>query len=207
MERVRRVLGLIPELLKQGLLDASGGNLAIRDAHGMYVTPADCGERLRWNIGPDDLVLFPGEGDASMSRGGRRPSPENRIHRAVLSARPDWNFSLHFHGWGLMAYALAEQALLLPEAYSALIRKNKDVAIPLVLGSATAMPLLVQEISAVMSAHFHGCEHGAVLLTRHGPLVAGVEPETTLALALILEKVARATIWRPSGLTSMPGGQ
>jgi ribulose-5-phosphate 4-epimerase/fuculose-1-phosphate aldolase len=200
MERVQRVLGLIPELLGQGLLDASGGNFAVRGAHGVHVTPADCGERLHWRIGPDDLVLFPGEGDASMSRGGRRPSPENRIHRAVLSVRPDWNFSLHFHGWGLIAYALADLPLVLPEAFAALIRKNKEVEIPLVLGSAAAMPHFVQEIGTAISEHFRGCDHGAVLLSRHGPLVAGVEPETTLSLALMLEKVARASLWRQASL-------
>lgn len=197
MERVHRVLQLIPELVGQGLLDASGGNFAIRDAHGVYVTPADCGERLRWRISADDLVLFPGEGDASMSRGGRRPSPENRIHRAILNARQDWNFSLHFHGWGLIAYALAGKRLLLPEAYTALIRKNKEVEIPLVDGSAAALPQLVQAVSSAFSEHFQGCAHGAVLLSRHGPLVAGIEPETTFSLALMLEKVARASLLRP----------
>lgn len=190
-----RVLGLIPELLAQRLLDASGGNFAVRAAHGVYVTPADCGERLHWKIGADDLVLFPGEGDACMSRGGRRPSPENRIHRSVLSARPDWNFSLHFHGWGLLAFALAGQELILPEAHAGLIRKGKDARIPLVQGSASAMPHLVEAVSLAVTENFRDCEHGALLLAGHGPLVAGVEPESTLSLCIALENVARALQW------------
>jgi ribulose-5-phosphate 4-epimerase/fuculose-1-phosphate aldolase len=206
MERVRRVLGLLPELLAQGLLDASGGNFAVRDTHGVYVTPADCGERLRWKIGADDLVLFPGESDASMSRGGRRPSPENRIHRAVLSQRPDWNFSLHFHGWGLLAYALANQALIVPEAHAALIRKGKEARIPLVHGTTAAMPHLVEAVSAAVSENFRDCDHGALLLAGHGPLVVGVEPESTLALCVALENVARALQWRLALGHSSVGG-
>jgi ribulose-5-phosphate 4-epimerase/fuculose-1-phosphate aldolase len=187
------------------LLDASGGNFAVRDTHGVYVTPADCGERLHWKIGADDLVLFPGGSDASMSRGGRRPSAENRIHRVVFSVRPDWNFSLHFHGWGLLAFALAGQALTLPEAHAALIRKGKEAHIPVVQGSTSAMPHLVEAVSAAISEDFHDCEHGALLLAGHGPLVMGSEPETTLSLCVTLENVARAQQWRLAMGQGAPG--
>jgi ribulose-5-phosphate 4-epimerase/fuculose-1-phosphate aldolase len=185
---------MLPELLAQGLLDLSGGNFAVREANGIYATPADAGERLRWKITADDLVLFPGGSDASMSRGGRRPSPENRIHRSVLSARPEWNFSYHFHGWGLIAFCLAEQPLMLPEAHAQLIRRHKEVQIPVVHGSAMNMPLFVQAVSTAVNEHFADCEHGALLLAGHGPLIAGVEPETVLALAAGLENIARARI-------------
>lgn len=196
MDRLQRVLEMLPELLAQGLLDISGGNFAVRGTHGIYATPADSGERLRWKITMDDLVLFPGDSDASMSRGGRRPSPENRIHRAVLAARPQWNFSYHFHGWGLIAFCLAQQPLVLPEAHAALVRRHKEVRIPVVHGTAATMPLLVQEVSATITEQFSDCEHGAVLLAGHGPLVAGVEPESTIALAATLENIARAQMWQ-----------
>ena len=91
MSRLKSLIALLPELLASGLLDAGGGSMAVRDGAGIYVTPTQASRELRWRLSPDDFVLFPGGGDAAMSRGARQPSRENKLHRAVLTARPDWN--------------------------------------------------------------------------------------------------------------------
>jgi L-fuculose-phosphate aldolase len=196
MERVKRALALVPELYAQGLLDASGGNFAVRGTRGIYVTPSLAGEQMRWRITLEDMVLFPGPSDASMARAGRRPSRENRLHRAILAARPDWNFSLHCHTWGLLAFALAEKPLTVSEHHAHLIRRSKETIIPALPTIPLGVAQLADAVVKLVAETYANCEHGAVLLDSHGVLVAGVEVETVLSLLTSLENVARAQQWR-----------
>ena len=199
MKRLHRLLALMPHLYERGLLDSSGGNLAVRTSHGVYITPSLAAAQLEWHLTEDDFVLFPGEGDASMARAGRRPGRESRLHRIVLNSRPDWNFSLHTHQWGLMGFCLAKQALPVPEPHSIGFGINRDTEVPCL----PQMPLGVQELDALLadvaSEHWKGCSHGAVLLGGHGPIFAGAEIESTLSLAERIENLARGQLWRLVG--------
>jgi L-fuculose-phosphate aldolase len=196
VDRLKRTLAVIPELYAQGLLDASGGNLAIRTSKGVFVTPSQAGEILRWKLGEEDFVLFPGEGDASMARAGRRPSRENRMHRQILAARPDWNFVYHGHPWGSLAFAIAGQPLPVPVAHSHLVQLNKICEIPLVDNLPSGSAQLAMAAVEAINAAFSDAAHAALLLAGHGIVVAGAEVESTLSLATGLENVARAQIWK-----------
>lgn len=195
MERLSRLLDLIPEYVAAGLLDAAGGNLAVRSDKGIYVTPSQAGEELRWRLTEDDFVLFPGGGEASMARAGRRPSRENRLHRALLGARQDWNCSYLGYPWGALAFALAKRPLSLPESHSRMINRHKAVQVPVL----PEMSSMVQELAGLCSEaaqrEFRDCEHGALLLGGLGLVVAGPEPESVLALAQIIECCGRAQAW------------
>jgi len=186
----------IPELVQRGFLDESGGILAARTSRGIYVSPVQAGLNLRWRLTEDDFVLFPGEGDASMAKAGRRPSRENRVPRAVLNARPDWNFVYHGHPPGLLAFALAGHPLPVTEYHSGLIKSGKHVEIPVAPQIPPGLPELASQVTELIAEHFDGCRHGAVLLGGNGPLVAGIELESTFALLVTLESVARAQSWR-----------
>jgi ribulose-5-phosphate 4-epimerase/fuculose-1-phosphate aldolase len=196
MERLDRLLALIPELYAQGLLDASGGNVAVRTSQGVHVSPAQAGELLRWKVRAEDFVLFPGDSDASMARAGRRPSRENRLHRAVLNLRRDWNFSYHGHSWGVLGFALPGRALPVSAHFAHLLRHGKALEIPVVPPIPSGLPQLAEAVVEAISSTFAGCTHGAVLLGGHGLLVAGAEVESTLALVTALEGVARAQLWQ-----------
>ena len=67
MSRLSELIALLPELLASGLIDAGGGSIAVRDSAGIYVTPTQASRELRWKLSPDDFVLFPGGGEASMA--------------------------------------------------------------------------------------------------------------------------------------------
>lgn len=196
MENVARLLELIPEFTSAGLLDYSGGNLAVRTSQGICITPTQAAEQLHWQLSSEDLILFPGEGDASMARAGRQPSRDNRLHRAVLNARPDWTISYHGHSWGLLAFALAERPLPVPAAHASLLKARRPLEIPVIPEMPTAAPELAGEISAAMTEQFAGLAHGAVLIGGHGVLIAGAELRSTLSLAVTLENLARGQQWR-----------
>jgi ribulose-5-phosphate 4-epimerase/fuculose-1-phosphate aldolase len=195
VERVNRVLALLPELRNSGLLDGSGGSFAVRGGMGLYVSPLQAGPQLRWKLAPDDLVLFPGPGEASMARAGRQPCRDNRLHRAVLAARPDWNFSFHCHCWGLLAFALAGRGLKVPPEHSGLFELGKDAEIACLPPDTAAAPQGGDQIVAQLGRSFGKQPLGAVLLGGHGPLVAGGELEVVLGLAEMLEALARAQHW------------
>lgn len=196
MERLRKALEIIPDLYSRGLLDASGGNLAIRTSKGIFVTPSQAGEMLRWQITLEDFVLFPGEGDASIARGARRPSRESRLHRALLAARPDWNFVYHGHPWGLLAFAIAAKALPVPAAFSHYLAHGKALEVPVVEALPSGSPQLAQTATDLIVSEFKGSTHGAALLAGHGVVVAGAEVESVHTVATGLENVARAQMWR-----------
>jgi len=196
MENLERLLELIPQFLSAGLLDYSGGNFAVRTSQGLCITPTQAAEQLHWQLSAEDFILFPGEGDASMARAGRQPSRDNRLHRAVLHARPDWDISYHGHSWGLLAFALAQQPLPVPAAHSELIKPRRAMEIPVIPEMPTNAPELTDQISEVMGGPFAGLGHGAVLLGGHGVLIAGKEIRSMLSLARTLENLARAQQWR-----------
>jgi ribulose-5-phosphate 4-epimerase/fuculose-1-phosphate aldolase len=202
VQRLNRLLELIPELLASGLVDMSGGNFAIRTGRGICVSPTQAGEKLRWQLSPDDFVLFPGEGDASMARGGRRPSRDNRVHRAVLAACPEWNFLYHGHPWGLLGFALAKQPLPVPAAHAGFFGGRGPRVVPLVPEIPPGTAELAEQAAKVIFEEFKDCQCGAVLLGGHGPLVAGVEVDSTLSLAQVLESLARAQHWRLDSSTA-----
>ena len=196
MERLGQLIAQIPEFCARGFLDESGGNLSVRTPRGIYVSPYRAGAELHWRLEEDDFVLFPGEGDASMAKAGRRPSRENRVPRAVLNARPDWNFVYHGHPQGLLSFALAGQPLPVTQHHSDLIRAGKPLTIPVTPAIPPGLPELSEQVTQLVREHFADCEHGAVLLGGNGPLVAGVDVASTFAVLVTLEDLARAQLWR-----------
>lgn len=195
MSRLQELIALLPELLASGLLDAGGGSMAVRDGAGIYVTPTQASRELRWKLSPDDFVLFPGGGEASMSRGARQPSRENRLHRSVLAARPDWNCTYLGASWGMLAYALAEETLQVPEAHAWPLGRGKNLEIPAQPAYFTGE--LAEKISELLTRNFAKNNLGAVIIGGLGPLIAGTEVHGVFSLAQTLENIARARLIAP----------
>jgi ribulose-5-phosphate 4-epimerase/fuculose-1-phosphate aldolase len=190
MERLTRLIALLPELYAAELIDAGGGSMAVRDGAGIFVSPTQASRQLRWKLSADDFILFPGGGEASMARAGRQPSRENKLHRAVLAARPDWNCTFLGQSWGLLSFALAGRSLHVPEAHAWPIYRNKALDLPVVDEAADS---LAEAAAEKLAAAFARSELGAVLLKGYGPLIAGAEVDGVFSLAQALENIARAS--------------
>jgi ribulose-5-phosphate 4-epimerase/fuculose-1-phosphate aldolase len=196
MERLKRLIELVPEFVGAGLLDSAGGNLAVRTSKGIYVTPSQAGEQLRWRLSLDDFVLFPGTSEASMARAGRRPSRENHIHRAVLAARADFHCTYLGHPWGALGFALARRPLPLSAQHSRMINRHKEITVPVLPEMPAVIHELAELASHTLATEFREAECAALLLGGVGLLTAAAEPETLLALSQSMENCARAQAWQ-----------
>ena len=195
MERLHNLVSLLPDLSARGLIDWTSGDMAVRTSRGIFTSPAGAGDELRWRLGADDFVLFPGESNASMARAGRRPHRDNRLHRAVLQALPAWNYVLQLSTPGLLGFALAGRSLLLNSHLSYPIHRGKDCVIPLsadLHDSAVGYP---ERIVETLHESFANNRSGAVILAGRGALIAAEDLELTVSLAQLMEKTALAMQW------------
>jgi ribulose-5-phosphate 4-epimerase/fuculose-1-phosphate aldolase len=193
VQRVQQLIQLIPKAEQAGLINMSGGAFAVRGTDGYYVTPQRTGEQWNWKLTEQDLILFPGGGEASMSRAGRRPCRESRLLRAILSAFPHWHAVYHGHPWGLLGYCLASQPLPVPPhlAYPA-VGGERALSVPYVHYNRDEE----KGVTDSMKKPFDHAHCGAVLVSGWGPFVAGEELEPVLSFAESLEMLARAQMWR-----------
>lgn len=196
MERLQQLIEYLPKLVNHGLIDVGGGNVAVRTEQGIFVSPSGASTDLHWQLTEDDFVLFPGEGDASMAKAGRRPSRSNWIHRAVLNAVPAWNFSLHGHLWGLTGFAYAKVPLELSEFHSGLLSKHTGVKVPVITVDKDNRQHTEAAIAKSFSKQAKGSNSAAALIVDDGPLFACKELKHLLSLGVMLENAARAQQWK-----------
>lgn len=175
-------------IFTRGLTHGSTGNISVRTADGILVTPT--GSSLG-TVAVGDLSLID---DTGAHLAGPKPSKESFLHAAVLRARPHANAVIHTHS-----------------NYSAAVSCIRDINTENVLPPLTAyyamrigqLPLLpyhapgdaaLEGLAEATAANRH-----AMLLSNHGPVVAGVtlhaamdaleELEATAKLFLLLRDI------------------
>ena len=196
MEHVDHMLAQVPRLCADGLLGLAGGSLGCRTEEGVYVTPYQAAQELHWQITVDDLVLFPGGGEASMARAGRRPCVDNRLHRVMLNANPNWSYSYAGNLPGLLGYALAGRELPLPHEYGGFIQKTpRTETIPVTAKLALNASELDEQITSFVAAQFGKSSFGAVLVGGYGYVAASSTLSQLSGMVLILERLALAQQW------------
>ncbi len=196
MERLHQLIEYLPTLISHGLIDVGGGNIAVRTSQGIIVSPSGASIDMHWELTQDDFVLFPGEGDASMAKAGRRPSRSNWVHRAVLNAVPSWNFCLHGHPWGLTGYAYAKVPLELSEFHSSLLTKHIRTSVPVITVDNDNRLHTEEAVGETFRKQAKGADSAAALIADDGPLLASKELKHLLSLGVMLENAARAQHWR-----------
>ncbi len=193
-DQITTMLELIPMLHASGYLDRSGGAVALRDERGFLVSPENAGELMRWELKEADLVLFPGEGDASMARAGRRPSRMNRWLREMLAVRPEWRCSIQTMGWGAMSFALAGRELPLHNVSQQVYKTMRGGSVPLVAASAD-VDAQAGQLREVVGRTFGRSSFGAVLIEGEAVVIAGTDTALIPAALDTLEGLARAQQW------------
>ncbi|HES58466.1 MAG TPA: hypothetical protein ENO21_03450 [Firmicutes bacterium] len=196
MDRLNELIRGIPRFTSLDLLDCSGGTLAVRSSEGIYVSSVQAAVELEWLLGVDDFVLFPGEGDASLARAGRRPSFENRLHRTVLQEIDGWNFTYHGHPTGLLAFSYAEQAIPISSTHARRLGLKTAGEIPVAEEQARGPEHHASRVVELLKESFGNSDVGAVLLAGDGPLVAAATLNKLIAATRLLEKIALAQMHR-----------
>jgi L-fuculose-phosphate aldolase len=141
-----------------GMNRGSTGNVSLRHAQGMLITPTGMGAD---DLRPQDMVWLGWDGT---QRGQWQPSSEWHFHQAIYRARPDLNAVVHTHS--VHAAALACLRRPLPSFhYMVAVAGGDDVpCVPYHLFGTEAL-------SAAVAAAF--TDRDACLMANHGLVAAG----------------------------------
>jgi ribulose-5-phosphate 4-epimerase/fuculose-1-phosphate aldolase len=175
------VVAVARSLFTRGLTHGRTGNVSVRVGDQILITPT--GASLG-TIEPDDLSTIGLDGQHIS---GPRPSKEAFLHATMLRERPQANAVVHTHS-------------IHAAAVSCLADLDPDDAIPALTAyfamRVGTLPLLpyyapgdANAAEAVAQAAVH---HSALLLSNHGPVVAGPDLNTALDVLEELEHTAKA---------------
>jgi ribulose-5-phosphate 4-epimerase/fuculose-1-phosphate aldolase len=170
-------------LYERGYAHGSSGNLSVRVADGILVTPTGSSlgrldpARLS-KVAPDGRVLA-----------GDPPSKEAFLHLAVYARRPAAGAIVHLH----CTCAVAVSCLAHPDARDVLPALTpysvmRVGALPLVPYFAPGDRALAEAVGELAA------RHRAVLLANHGPVVAGASLDDAVDGAEELEQTARLSL-------------
>ncbi len=90
----------INRVYRRGMTTSSGGNISIREANDIWITPAG---RDKGTLGPEDIVCVRPDGSIS---GGGRPSSELPVHNRVYERCPAFRAVIHAHAPALVAFSI-----------------------------------------------------------------------------------------------------
>ena len=164
------------EMVRLGLTRGTSGNLSVRYGDGLLITPSGIGyDRLR----PEDMVPTGFDGRHA---GVLRPSTEWRFHADILRTRPEFGAVVHTHSTHATAMAVLGRPI--PAIHY-------DIA---AAGGPTIRCAPYATFgTAELAAHVLDAMAGrnACLLAHHGVVAAAATLAGALALAALVEELAR----------------
>ncbi|WP_432513078.1 3-oxo-tetronate 4-phosphate decarboxylase [Kineococcus sp. SYSU DK001] len=176
----RQVVECARSLFSRGLTHGSTGNISARTPEGFLITPT--GSSLG-TVTPAELSLVALDGT---HRAGPKPSKEAFLHAAVLRARPDANAVVHTHS----THAAAVSCLAGLDPAGALPPLTAYFAMR--VGSLPLLPYHAPGDTALEEvAERTARTHRAMLLSNHGPVVAGVDLSAATDALEELEETAK----------------
>jgi L-fuculose-phosphate aldolase len=174
---------------RRGLSQGTSGNLSVRVAEGLLITPSAVPYGA---MVPDSLVLLDRQGQVLDPAGqvltpaGHRPSTEWRLHSAILAARPEVSAVVHTHS--MFCTTLACLRMEIPAFhYMVAVAGGESIRCAPYATFGTAA-LADQALAALEGRR-------ACLLANHGMVALGPTPGNALALAVEVETLAEQ-YWR-----------
>ena len=167
-------------LFDRGLTHGSTGNVSLRTAEGILVTPT--GSSLG-TVTADELSLID-ESGGHLS--GPRPSKEAFLHAAVLRARPSARAVVHTHSTHAAAVScmagLDESDALPPLTAYFAMRIGRLPLLPYHAPGDDSLEALAEQTAR---------DRHAMLLSNHGPVVAGASLGAAMDALEELEETAK----------------
>ncbi len=171
----QRMIEAFGRLAATGLGPSSAASLAVRQAPGLLVTPADAADGP---LAPHDVVQLDAEGCFAA---GHRPAAEWRLHQTLLAGRGDIAAVLQCQSPSATALACLEERLP-PFHARVAIAGGHDVPIAAYAGFATA------ELGArVLDVIGH---RRACLMAHHGLVVLAADVDEAVRLAREVEALS-----------------
>ena len=163
----------------KGLSPGTSGNLSLRTAAGVLITPSAIPYET---LTPEMLPLLRLDGEYGAYDGAYRPSSEWRFHWDIYAARPEVGGIVHHHAPYTTAVAMARRDI--PACHYMIARFG---GAPVRCGGYALFG--TAELSAVALAALEG--RSACLLANHGGIATGGDIATALAAAVELEALAQ----------------
>ena len=166
---------------RSGLNRGTSGNLSVRVAGGMLITPSAVPYD---SMTPADLIRM--ELDGTVPGGAGKPSTEWRLHAGILRGRPDVDAVLHAHPEFCTTLACLRREI--PAVHYMVAVAGADT-IPCAPYATFGTPELADHAVKALE------DRAACLLANHGMVALGASPGEALALAVEVEALA-AVYWR-----------
>jgi ribulose-5-phosphate 4-epimerase/fuculose-1-phosphate aldolase len=185
-------------LFDRGYVHATAGNISVRLADGILITPTDA---CLGALDPQRLALV---GDDGVQRRGERASKTLALHRRIYAAAPDAGCVIHTHSTHLVALTLQgvwSADDIVPPLTPYFVMKVGHV--PLVPYHRPGDPVVAERVAALIAnAAARGAPIRAVMLDRLGPEVWHRTPAEASAVLEELEETAR--LWLAGGRQAPP---
>ena len=179
-----QLLATTRRLCELGLNQGTSGNVSMRDADGLLITPSGMDVE---EMTPHDMVWMDFDGEpANKKNGERQPSSEWRFHRDILQARPEVGAVIHAHSMFATTLACLRKDIPPFHYMIAVAGGNSIRCAPYALfGSQALSDMALQALQG----------RKACLLANHGMIVVGSDLENALALAAEVETLCEQ-YWR-----------
>ena len=163
----------------RGLNRGTSGNLSVRYASGMFVTPS--------GVTPDrltpDLMVFV-DGDGCVAEGSARPSSEWRMHMGLYQRRADANAIVHCHARHSTILACAHREIP-PLHY--MVAVSGGASVPVAPYATFGSEELAEGVAKTLDGRF------ACLMANHGLIALG--PKLAVAMAIAEEIEEQAAVY------------
>ncbi len=162
-------------MLSSGLTLATWGNISCRMGETFCITPSgmDYG-----TLKPHDIVVMDMAGQ--VIAGGRRPSTEIAMHRAIYTARPDVGAIIHTHATASTVFAVTGREIPPITDEAAQILQG---VVPVAAYALPGTEELAQHIVSALGDKAQAC-----LVRAHGAVCLGKDLESAWLCARVLEQ-------------------
>lgn len=178
-EARQQLVDAMRSLDARGLNRGTSGNLSVRFASGMFVTPS--------GVTPDrlapDLMVFV-DGDGRAADGSARPSSEWRMHMGLYQRRADANAIVHCHARHSTILACAHREIP-PLHY--MVAVSGGASVPIAPYATFGSEELAEGVVRTLDGRF------ACLMANHGLIALG--PKLAVAMAIAEEIEEQAAVY------------
>jgi L-fuculose-phosphate aldolase len=163
-------------MFERRLSDLAGGNISCREGDLIYMTPTGAGQKYHWELDAGDILSAPWRTDGLLD--DPRHSKEAISHLLVLRAFPQVNAVIHSHPFHVMPYCAAQKPIPYVIQSALVYGERCELIAEKPLYSAEQGQEFVERLRG--KEQIMAVKAAALLMPRHGILVAGATLDTAL---------------------------
>lgn len=173
--------------------DSAGGNISLRQGNRVYITPRYMGEKQRWKLNSDDIILCDIHGN-TLDGDKERISREGGLHFEMYREFPDIGGAIHAHLSYILPFAVTGKSMPavtdMAKHFGLLCVEHVSPAEP---GSDDLTNKTIEHFKR-MRRRSPGCPLAAII-PNHGVMIGGRDLDEAYVLAETLQTNAKTIIF------------